>query len=240
MRAEEEYVPERDEEEEKDADEVLGELEQDKTEAEEAEEEQAERETEIVVGELVRRAAVVEIVRDLLAQQPVDAARRDALTEQEREALQFLEAVIDGRTRGGEFIYAERRLEQLNLVLADLQPLLSVGAVEGLEDTLEQVVDGFAQLRHELQLLEEAQEEVFHAPEEKKKEDEDDDDDKPDDDAAEAGEPGERDAAAKPKSSLTDEPAPAAGAADGKADEKKPGLWGRLWSRGKKDEGGGA
>jgi hypothetical protein len=150
--------------------------------------------------------------------------------------MEFLEAVIVGRTKGGAFIYAERRLEQLNLLLADLQPLLSVGAIAGLQHTLQDVVSGFANLRDELEQLEEAQELVYHAPAEKKKGDKPDEDDKPDDEAG-----GEAGGEAEKKSSLVeDQAAAAAGATDGKADEKKPGLWGRLWNRGKKDEGGGA
>lgn len=246
VRLDEEYVPEHEEDEDKDAEKVLGELEQDQTEAEDVEEE-LEVGPEAKSDELLRRAAVVEVVRDMLDRRPIESARIAALSDQEREALEFLQAVIDGRTKNGAFLYAERRLEQLNLVLADLQPLLSVGLVEGLEGTLHEVIDRFEHLRHQLEQLEEAQEEVFHAPEEKKKGEGDDDDDKPDDEDAGESE-GESDTDAKPKSSLAEESAAAAAqqpkpgtttdAKPGDA-EKKQGLWGRLWNRGKKDEGGG-
>jgi hypothetical protein len=248
MRAEEEYVPEREEDEEEDVESVLGELEQDRTEEEDVEE-QAEQTPE-AAAEMMRRAGVVEIVRDMLASRDVDIARMQLLSDEEREALEFLQAVVEGRTRTGKFIYAERRLEQLNLVLADLQPLLSVGQIEGLDDTMAEVVDGIDRLRHELELLEEAQEEVRPEAVEKKKGDDDEDDkddpdNKPDEKSDEK--PDEKSAAAKPKSSLAAESAAAAAeqagqpvASDGAAgDEKKPGLWGRLWNRGKKDEGGG-
>lgn len=237
-RAEEDYVPERDEADEKeDAEEVLGELQDDRTNAEELEEE-AEHETEVRSDEVVRRAAVVDVVRDVLAKQPVDTARLAELAEHDREAIEFLQSIVEGRTKGGAFVYAEQRLAQLNLLLADLQPLLSVGLIEGLEGTMRDVIDGFESLRHELELLEEAQE-VIIAGEPKKK----GEDDKPDDDDGD-DKPDEDD---KPKSSLAEEssaaaaqqPEPGTATDATPGEEKKPGLWGRLWNRGKKDEGGG-
>ncbi|HUQ02550.1 MAG TPA: hypothetical protein VM261_08655 [Kofleriaceae bacterium] len=243
MRAEEEYVPEREEDEEKDAEEVLGELDQDRTEEEDVQEE-AEQKPEART-EMMRRAGVVEIVRDMLARRDVDVTRMQLLNDQEREALEFLQAVVEGRTKTGKFIYAERRIEHLNLVLADLQPLLSVGQIEGLDEAMAQVVDGIDTLRHELELLEEAQEEVRHEVVEKKQGDDEDDkddpDNKPDENAAAAEKamPGSSLAAESTAAATEQAGQPATGAesADG---EKKPGLWGRLWNRGKKDEGGGS
>jgi hypothetical protein len=237
MRAEEEYVPEREEDEEEDAEEVLGELEQDRTEEEDVQEE-AEEKPE-AQAEMMRRAGVVEIVRDLLARRDVDVARMQLLSDEEREALEFLQAIVEGRTKTGKFIYAERRLEQLNGVLADLQPLLSVGQIDGLDATMGEIVDGIEHLRHELELLEEAQEEVRHEVATKKKGDDEDDKDDPDgkpDEAAAAGKDPPDSSLAAESTAAAAEPAGAEGA-DGA--EKKPGLWGRLWNRGKKDDGGG-
>lgn len=227
MRAEEEYVPERDEEEE-DARDVIHELEDDKTSAEEVEEEEEEREViaQVIVGEVLRRASVVETVRDMLAHKPVDRDHLTTLSDHEREALEFLQTIIDGRTRSGAFVYAEQRLEQLNHVLADLQPLMSVGLVEGLEQTLHEVVDGFDELRKELELLEEAQAELQHLAEEKAgdEDDDDDEDDQGDDDQGD----GEEAAGEQPVDQGT--------SPEGDAD-KKPPLWERLWNRKKPPPG---
>jgi hypothetical protein len=232
MRAEEEYVPAIEDEHEN-VEEKLQELDEDQTEEEEVAEE-SERAPDFAQLEMVRRTAVVEIVRDLIREQSIDSERMNVLTHQEKSALEFLKAAIDGRTRGGKFMYAEDRLQQLNVVLADLQPLMSVGGMEGLDVTLGEIVDGIDELRYKLEQLEEAQEEILHTGEEKKKDkpDEGDEDDKPD----EEGEGDEEQAEAKPASSLTDEPKPDAKPAEG---EKKAGLWARLTGRGKKDEGGG-
>lgn len=230
MRAKEEYVSEHEEEAEEDVEQKVVELGQDQTEEEEVEEEAA-KGPDLAQLELVRRVAVVEVVREMLAEQTIDVERLKVLTDQEREALEYLQAVVEGRSRGGKFMYAEDRLEQLNAVLADLQPLMAVGGMEGLDETLGQIVDGIDELRHKLELLEEAQEETRHEVEEKKKgkpdEDDDDKDDQPDEDAEAAPD----EATAEPAATTPD-----GKPADG---EKKPGLWGRLWNRGKKDEGGG-
>jgi hypothetical protein len=231
MKAEEGYVPALEDERE-DVIEKIEQLDEDQTEEEEVEE-IAEREPDRGQLEMLRRAGVVSIVRDLLKQQTVEPARMNVLTAQEKSALEYLKAAIDGRTRGGQFMYAEDRLSQLNLVLADLQPLMAVGGMEGLDQTLGEVVDEIDELREKLELLEEAQEEIHHAAEEKKKDkpDEGDEDDKPDEDADADGD-GEAEAA------------PESGAVAAKSDEKpaegeKKGLWARLTGRGKKDEGGG-
>ncbi len=239
FRAEEEYVPEHEQAE--DVEEVVGELAEDQTEEEEVEEEVA-QEPDKDALELVRRVTVVGVVRDLLDQRSVASERMAVLTDHEREALGFLHNVVEGRTQTGRFIYAEQRLEQLNLVLADLQPLLAVGGMEGLDVTLGEIVDGIDHLRHELELLEEAQEEVRHEVEEKKG-DEDDEDDKGDD--------GEADEATAAGGSLTGEPTAADGKAvpapaDGKnppaGEASKPGFFSRVFGGKKKPDdpqGGG-
>jgi DNA repair exonuclease SbcCD ATPase subunit len=246
MRAGEEYVPERDEEEEEDAQDVIHELEDDKTSAEEAEEEAEEEQAvvQVVVGEVMRRASVVETVRDMLARKPVHLDQLTTLTDHEVEALEFLQTIIEGRTRSGAFVYAEQRLEQLNHVLADLQPLMAVGLVDGLEDTLHEVIDGFDELRTKLELLEEAQEEVRHleGTQEEGAEDDEDDDDDDDADANDADENVGGDA--EPKGTLAEESAAALAGEQKETpehlqDPKQPGLWGRLWKRGKKPEEGG-
>jgi hypothetical protein len=235
MRAEEEYVPAV-EDEQDNVEEKLQELDQDQTEEEEVEEE-AEREPDRGQLEMLRRVAVVEIVRDLIREQTVEGERMNVLTYQEKSALEYLKAAIEGRTRGGQFMYAEDRLQQLNVVLADLQPLMAVGGMEGLDQTLGEIVDGVDELRHNLELLEEAQEEIHGTGEEKKKgkpgeddeDDKDDKDDKPDED----GDGGAEEATAEPAAKPGEQPAEG---------EKKQGLWARLTGRGKpgpKDESGG-
>jgi hypothetical protein len=237
MRAEEEYVPAIEDEHEN-VEEKLQELDHDQTEEEEVAAE-AERAPDLGQLEMVRRVAVVEIVRDLIRDQSIEGERMNVLTHQEKSALEFLKAAIDGRTRGGKFMYAEDRLQQLNVVLADLQPLMAVGGMDGLDQTLVEIVDGIDELRYKLVQLEEAQEEVFREGEEKKKDkpDEGDEDDKPDEDAE--GEVDEEKAEAA-TSSLVEAETPGEKPAEV---EKKPGLWSRLTGRGKpggpKDEGGG-
>ena len=177
MRADEDYVPEHEEAE--DVEHAVGELAVDQTSTEDVEEE-VEQSSDFESQELLRRATVVDAIRDMMNGHGPSIADLAVLTDHEREAMAFLQAVIEGRTTGGAFMYAEQRLQQLNLVLADLQPLLSVGGMEGLSDTLIQVVDGFGDLRHKLELLEEAQEEQLREPVKAKSEGEDGDDDKGD------------------------------------------------------------
>src|SRR5690242_12958745 len=148
MRAEEEYVPAIEDEDEK-VEEKLQELEEDQTEEEEVAEE-VELGPDVGQRERVRRVGVVEMVRDLIREQTVDGKRMNVLTHQEKSALDFLKAAIEGRTRGGRFMYAEDRLQQLNVVLADLQPLMAVGGMEGLDQTLGEIVDGIDELRFKL------------------------------------------------------------------------------------------
>lgn len=131
-----------------------------------------------------RYLEVVEVARAMLAGERVELDQLAELSDDERAALEFLEQVVRGRNVADGFMYAEERLEGLNQVLAQLQPLLSVGGVhQVLNDSLAEVVDGFAELRDRLTLLEDAQEEVFHEPEKKKPGEDDDDDDGGDDDA---------------------------------------------------------
>lgn len=115
----------------------------------------------------LRYREVVDTIRTMLEGTDVDLAPLTALADEERAALEALQDVIRGRERDGSFMYAEERLLGLQHVLARLQPLLSVGALHDvLNESLAEVVDGMATLRDRLELLEEAQEEIFHAPEE--------------------------------------------------------------------------
>ncbi len=224
MRADEEFVPERDEDEAQDAEHVVGQLAQDQTEEEEVEQEVEEEVAVSVLAELelVRRVAVVEVVRDLLAQTVVDDARLDVLTDHEREALAFLEAAIEGRTPEGQFIYAEQRLRHLNLVLADLQPLLQVGGIAGVAESLAQVVDGVERLRRELVSLEEAEEELFLESEEQAAEGDQDDDDQGDEAGAGEPGPGEATEATEPKEPTESKDQPSI---------KQEKLWRRVFKR---------
>lgn len=131
-----------------------------------------------------RYLEVVEAVRAMLAGEQVELDKMTDLSDQEREALEYLRHVISGRDGRNEFIFAEDRLEGLNQVLAQLQPLLSVGgAHQILHDSLGEIVDAFADLRERLVVLEDAQEELFHEPEKKKPGEGDDDEDGGDDEA---------------------------------------------------------
>ena len=87
MRAEEEYVPAIEDEHEN-VEEKLEELDRDQTEEEEVAEE-AEKAPDLAQLEMVRRVAVVEIVRDLIREQSIDGERLNVLTHQEKSALEI-------------------------------------------------------------------------------------------------------------------------------------------------------
>ncbi len=161
-----------DEHEEIEAEESLQELEA-KREADQVEEEEP-------LAEALYFDAIVAL-QQILEGQDVDVARVGGLDDAERGALEFFRQVVTGRTDGNEFIYAEKRLEALNHVLAVLQPILSVGgAHDVLHASLQEVVDGIEALRTRLTGLEDAEEEVFHVADETQATGADDqDDDKP-------------------------------------------------------------
>ncbi len=218
-----EYVPEREEDEDADARDVVGDLEQDHTEEEDVEEE-VEQAPDQRALEMLRRTVVVEVVREMLAERDVDVELLAVLTDHEREALSFLRAAVEGRTEGGEFLYAETRLEQLNLVLADLQPLLSVGNIAGLDSVLVEVIDGIEALRQKLEMLTEADDEILEALFEAEAQSADDGQDDQDD----KGDQGDAAGEVAPEAT-TGEP-------DKKVDKRGERLWKRVFKRGKKPD----
>lgn len=219
-----EYVPEREEDEDADARDVVGDLEQDHTEEEDVEEEVEEAPDQRAL-EMLRRTVVVEVVREMLAERDVDVELLAVLTDHEREALSFLQAAVDGHTRTGEFLYAETRLEQLNLVLADLQPLLSVGNIAGLDSVLVEVIDGIEALRRKLDMLTEADDEILEALFEAEAQAPDDGKDDQDD----KGDQGDAAGEVAPE-------AAAGEAAPGEPSIKQEKLWKRIFKRGKKPD----
>ena len=125
---------------------------------------------------------MVEALGNIIDGHTVDLDAIADLSSAEREALEYLKLVVSGRTQADTLMYAEDRLEGLNQVLAQLQPVLSVGgAHQVLRESLHDLVDDFDELREHLRSLEDAQEEVFHVSEEKGEgQDAPDEDDKPD------------------------------------------------------------
>lgn len=218
-----EYVPEREEDEDADARDVVGDLEQDHTEEEDVEEE-VEQAPDQRALEMLRRTVVVEVVREMLAERDVDVELLAVLTDHEREALTFLRAAVEGRTAGGEFLYAETRLEQLNLVLADLQPLLSVGNIAGLDSVLVEVIDGIEALRQKLEMLSEADDEILEALFEAEAQAADDGQDDQDD-QGDQGDQGDAAGEVAPEAT-TGEP-------EKKVDKRGERLWKRIFKRGK-------
>jgi hypothetical protein len=145
-----------------------------------------EEEEPLAEARFVELAAVIEQM--LEGRRAVDLEAIAGITDDDREALEYLQQVVSGRTPSNTIMYAEERLEGLNQVLAQLQPLLVVGgAHQALHDSLTQLVDSFEELRHRLTGLEDDEEEVFHEPEEKAATGDVDDDDKPKDDDEGAG-----------------------------------------------------
>jgi hypothetical protein len=138
--------------------------------------------------------SVVATMHSVLAGVDMDLEPMAELSREQREAFEVLKQVVSARGRRGGFIYAEHRLERLNQVLAVLQPALSIGSVEGLDDVrseLASVVDEVAELRDRLIKLDAAEEEIEPRAEELAAEgDKDDDDDEDEDSAGEVPEPG--------------------------------------------------
>jgi hypothetical protein len=137
------------------------------------------------------------------------------LTEGERLALELLAECVSGRdARTHRIVYAERRLEMLELALATLQPAFALALVPELGNELrgayDQLVEEVGDLRDKLDRLGDAQEELMAYRF---------------DHEEEAGKPDEED---KP-ADATPTPAPS-------EPEKKPGLLGRIFGGGKKKE----
>lgn len=106
---------------------------------------------------------VVATMHSVLDGRELDLEQIAELSREERQALEVLAQVVHARGRRGGFIYAEYRLEQLNQVLAVLQPALSIGSAPGLEEVrgeLNVVIDEVEELREKLTSLEAAEEEL--------------------------------------------------------------------------------
>lgn len=137
---------------------------------------------------------VVATMHSVLDGRDLDLESMAELSRDEREAFEVLSQVVHARGRRGGFIYAEQRLQQLNQVLAVLQPALSLGSAPGLEEVqgeLAVVIDEVADLREKLISLDAAEEEL--EPRELAQQatgDKDDDDDDEEDTSGEVPEPG--------------------------------------------------
>lgn len=162
--------------------------------AERKDEEEEEFEEQAPVA-LRRYGAVVDAVDRLIHHRDLDETALADLTDGEREALEALAQVIEGK-RDGTWYYAEDRLVALNRTLAVLQPVLSLASLpeaRALDASFEQVRDELTALRERLVSREYAEEELYgHELEPKKKKGDDDDDDDDEGDDAE----GEADASA--------------------------------------------
>lgn len=193
--------------------------------AERKDEEEEEFEEQAPVA-LRRYGAVVDAVDRLVNHRDLDETALADLTDGEREALEALAQVIEGK-RDGTWYYAEDRLVALNRTLAVLQPVLALASLpeaRALDASFEQVRDELTALRERLVSREYAEEELYaHELEAKKKkgDDDDDDDDGEDGDDGEAGddatpatdgaapEPTTADAASGPAEATTADAAPA-------------------------------
>lgn len=136
------------------------------------------------------------------------------LTDGERLGLRLLEEVVHGKdSKTGRIVYAERRLEMLELALATLQPAFALALVPELADlrsSYDDLVEEVVELRDKLDRLDAAQEELMALRfEQEEAKDDEDEDDKP------------ADGEAKPEEVATP--------------EKKPGLLGRIFGRGKNE-----
>jgi hypothetical protein len=178
--------------------------------AERKDEEEEEFEEQAPVA-LRRYGAVVDAVDRLVNHRDLDETALADLTDGEREALEALAQVIEGK-RDGTWYYAEDRLVALNRTLAVLQPVLALASLpeaRALDASFEQVRDELTALRERLVSREYAEEELYaHELEAKKKKGDDDDDD---DDDGEDGDDGEAGDDATP---ATDGAAPEATTAD--------------------------
>ncbi len=148
------------------------------------EEEDLEQEEESEkVGDVSRFGEVSALVRDVLEHgELADLDREVGLSEREKAALVVLQEVVEGTAGDERIIYAEERLEMLNLAIAALQPALATGLdpqLQELRDDYQVIVDELQELREHLNRLVEAQEEPEVEEGEEQGSDQDDDD-KPD------------------------------------------------------------
>jgi len=113
--------------------------------------------------EVVRFGELTAAMTAILDGRDVDLDALTSLDDHERDALSHLITVVRGFTTDSRFVYAEDRLEDLERILATLQPILSIGALPmtaELRGSLHAVVDGVADLRDALAQLETAEEEL--------------------------------------------------------------------------------
>lgn len=113
--------------------------------------------------EVVRFGELTAAMTAILDGRDVDLDGLTSLDDRERDALSHLITVVRGFTTDSRFVYAEDRLEDLERILATLQPILSVGALPmtaALRGSLHAIVDGVAELRDALARLESAEEEL--------------------------------------------------------------------------------
>jgi hypothetical protein len=102
-------------------------------------------------------------IEALIAGDDSALADREWLSSMEREGLALLEQAIRGR-RGGAQIFAEDRLEMLNIALAALQPVLARGVVEQTfeaQEVYRSLVAEISQLQETLESKSDAQEELL-------------------------------------------------------------------------------
>jgi hypothetical protein len=115
-------------------------------------------EREEVEGSELRFHEVVAYIDALLSGRSTDLDEREGLTDLERTALGMIREAARGRA------LAEDRLVILNEALAVLQPVLAVGLESASAEThalYAQVVEEIAELKHSLESLSDAQEELF-------------------------------------------------------------------------------
>ena len=127
---------------------------------------------------------VLALVGAVFRDELVELDEIEGISDDERAAFAALEEVVRGKDLQEErILYAEKRLEMLNHVLAVLQPTLAMGLtpeLAGLRGEFDALVADVAALREHLEELDSAQEEIFEQ-DRHRGEEAPDTDDKPDD-----------------------------------------------------------
>jgi hypothetical protein len=103
-------------------------------------------------------------IEALLQGDETDLEELEWLSDMERDALELLRHAIDGRRDSGALIYAEDRLEMLNLALAALQPALARGfetQAAVAQDLYRTLVEDIGEFQKSLESLSDAQEELL-------------------------------------------------------------------------------
>ncbi|MBX3155756.1 MAG: hypothetical protein KF773_07140 [Deltaproteobacteria bacterium] len=145
---------------------------------------------EVRDGELLHRSRLFDAMRSILAGNELGIGNLH-LPRRASEALEFLQAAVQGRDARGQFVYAEDRASMLEQALAVLQENLTHGdaaELAQLEATYGEMTERVAELRDELTGLAEAQDDIEHLlqREARKDDGEDDDDDARDGDGDQA------------------------------------------------------